>query len=68
MWCFLPSICAFAAGGIVRADFVGGELLGYFVVILSILSVVYVLFKKKYYHLHEAYLVSLGNNNQSLCV
>lgn len=36
---------------------------GYFVVILSVLSVVYVLFKKKYYHLHEAYLVSLGNNN-----
>ncbi len=36
---------------------------GYFVVILSILSVVYVLFKKKYYHLHEAYLISLENNN-----
>lgn len=36
---------------------------GYFVVILLALSVVYVLFKKKYYHLHEAYLVSLGNNN-----
>lgn len=36
---------------------------GYFVVILSVLSVGYVLFKKKYYHLHEAYLVSLGNNN-----
>lgn len=36
---------------------------GYFVVILSVLSMVYVLFKKRYYHLHEAYLVSLGNNN-----
>ena len=36
---------------------------GYFVVILSVLAMVYVLFKKKYYHLHEAYLVSLGNNN-----
>ncbi len=33
----------------------------YLIVVMSILSVGYVLFKKKYYHLHEAYLKSLEN-------
>lgn len=32
----------------------------YFVASLVILSILYVLFKKKYYHLHEEYLASLG--------
>ena len=32
---------------------------GYLVGVLGVLAVVYVLFKKKYYHLHEEYLASL---------
>lgn len=32
---------------------------GWFAVALALLSVAYVLFKMKYYHLHEEYLASL---------
>ncbi len=32
----------------------------YFVVFIIILSTAYILFKKKYYHLHEEYLASIG--------
>lgn len=36
---------------------------GYFVCALVILAVAYVLFKRKYYHLHEEYLKQLGIRN-----
>lgn len=35
----------------------------YLISATTILSVMYVAFKKKYYHLHEEYLVSLNNNS-----
>lgn len=34
----------------------------YFIGAIAVLSVAYVLFKKKYYHLHEEYLASLSLN------
>lgn len=34
----------------------------YLVGVFAILAVIYILFKKKYYHLHEAYLASLKKN------
>ncbi len=33
----------------------------YLVAVLAVLSIAYILFKKKYYHLHEEYLASLDN-------
>lgn len=36
---------------------------GYLVGMFVILAVIYILFKKKYYHLHEAYLASLKKTN-----
>lgn len=47
-----------AAGMIMIPDTVGWHW-GYLIGVVVVLSVVYILFKKKYYHLHEEYLKSL---------
>ena len=38
----------------------------YLVITLVVLTITYILFMKKYYHLHEEYLVSLKNNNYGI--
>jgi len=36
----------------------------YLIIVLSLLAVFYILFKKKYYHLHEEYLISLSQGDR----
>lgn len=38
----------------------------YLVGVLAVLAIVYILFMKKYYHLHEEYLASLKNNSYGI--